>query len=429
MGPRGIPPEIAHLPYLNPRAILLPGHPTSYLGAHHRKGIKSLMRRNSLISSRLTRALRNRPATDTRLLPPPFPTRRWKVHRPHAAHLSPRAFPRLRHLNGVLTPGHRPGGRPDTLGSPEATAPRLDSPVASLGTAPFHGDGKEYTPDPLRRVESVWGSYPFQDSPLFPLGDPCSPRDGRESALPSLRMVERLPHTDRPELPSSPADMRVWRSWPPAPAPWSWILHRLHPLPVIPDPDRDPTGGGSARPERSRRVSRAERSGIPSSERGTAHTRLSCLASHSHPLPLRHSCGGQSLPLRRQGNPSLRNNHLRFRNSRHPLPFHQYQTRGSSWRRRANCSLCFSFPLSLKGPKGEGEQGGEGSPVGLRVSPLRRGDRRVALPPATREIPRKPFRRRSIKTATRSINVQSKSQPHNRIETRCVANPPHGTSP
>ena len=172
------------------------------------------MRRNSLISSRRTRALRDRPATDTRLLPTPFPTRRWKVHRLHAAHPSLGSLLRLRHEGGVLTPGHRPGGRPDTLGSPEANAPRLDSPVASLGTPLSHGDGKEYTPDPIRRVESVWGSYPFRDSPVFPLGDFPLPRDGRESALPSLRMVERFPHTDRPqeETPSNPADMRVWRS-------------------------------------------------------------------------------------------------------------------------------------------------------------------------------------------------------------------------
>ena len=123
------------------------------------------MSRNSLISSRPTRALRERPATDTRLSPSPFPTRRWKVHRLHAAHLSPRSLPRLRPLNGALTPGYRPGGRPDTLGSPEAIAPRLDSPVASFGTAPFHGDGKEDTPDPLRTVGSVWGSYPFKTPP------------------------------------------------------------------------------------------------------------------------------------------------------------------------------------------------------------------------------------------------------------------------
>ena len=72
VGSRGIPPKPAHLHYLNPRAILHPGHPTSYLGAHHRKGRRSIMRRTSLISSRRTRALRERPATDTRLPPHPF---------------------------------------------------------------------------------------------------------------------------------------------------------------------------------------------------------------------------------------------------------------------------------------------------------------------------------------------------------------------
>ena len=287
MGSRGIPPEIAHLPYLNPRAILHP-RATDLVprGPSHRKGTRSITRRNSLISSRRTRALRDRPATDTRLLPPPFPTRRWKVHRLHAAHLSPRSLPRLRPLNGVLTPGYGPGGRPDTLGSPEAITPRLDSPVASFGTPLSHGDGKEDTPDPLRTVESVWGSYPFQDSPVSSLGDSHSPRDGRESALPSLRMVERYPHTDRPqgETPSSPADLRVWRNL----APWPLRLGHgssiayptlpTAPNTVVPTPSpssfpssRESRGGSSAHPVRSRRtcpeslegVSRAERGGVP----------------------------------------------------------------------------------------------------------------------------------------------------------------------
>ena len=34
------PSKVVHLPYLNPRAILHPRPPTSYLGAHHRKGTK-----------------------------------------------------------------------------------------------------------------------------------------------------------------------------------------------------------------------------------------------------------------------------------------------------------------------------------------------------------------------------------------------------
>ena len=68
-------------------------------------------------------------------------------------------------------------------------------------------------------------------------------------------------------------------------------------------------------------------------------------------------------------------------------PSHQHQTRGKHLHRSAGASPCFSFPLSLKGPKGEGDKGGEGSL------------------PAPREIPRNPFSRRSIKPATSSINV------------------------
>ncbi len=339
------------------------------------------MRRNSLISSRRTRTLRERPATDTRLSPSPFPTRRWKVHRPHAAYPSFGSIPRLRPLKGALTPGYRPGGRPDTLGSPEAIAPRLDSPVASFGTPPYHGDGKGYTPDPLRTVGSVWGSYPFLGSPVLPLGDPCSPGDGREFALPSLRMVERFPHTDRPqrETPSNPADMWVWRSLASRP------LRLGHgpsiaytPLPttiltVIPDPDWESIGGGSARPEQSPRacpeslegVSRAERGGVPP-WRGTANTNQR--PSHCHSDAPRGIWGGVL-----SSSPSI----------------------------ELEAEVGALAPTSAS--------------VLLSPSPstaLReRGIKGERVPPAPCEIPRKPFRRRSIKTAMSSINVQSKSHP------------------
>ena len=217
------------------------------------------MSRTSLISSRRIRALRERPATDTRLLPLPFPTRRWKVHRPLPARpptgglsqpmLRP-ASGAPRHPRGPLCP--RP--RRKTCGKP--MAPRTNSPVAPLGTPLSHSDGKEDTPDPLRRVESVWGSYPFPDSPVFPLGDSCSLRDGRESALPSLRMAERFPHTDRLELPPSPADLRAWRRLAPQPlrpghGPSIAYTSLLTPSPsvipshpsVIPDPDRESIPG------------------------------------------------------------------------------------------------------------------------------------------------------------------------------------------
>ena len=162
------------------------------------------MSRTSLISSRRFRALRERPATDTRLPPYPFP---------HSG--DGRSIDSTRH---TCLPGHSRSyapflGRPDSVGSPEAITPRVYSPVVSLGIPLSHGDGQESTHDPLRTVESVWGSSPPPDSPVVPLGEPLSPGNGRESAPPSLRMVQRFPPTDSPqrETPSRPVDSRVWR--------------------------------------------------------------------------------------------------------------------------------------------------------------------------------------------------------------------------
>ncbi len=341
------------------------------------------MRRISLISSRPTRALRDRPATDTRLSPFPFPTRRWKVHRPHAANPSLGSLLRLRPLNGVLTPGHRPGGRPDTLGSPEATAPRLDSPVASLGTPLSHGDGKEDTPDPLRRVESVWGSYPFRDSPVSNLGDAHKSRDDRESALPSLRMVERFPHTDRPEVSSSPIDLRVWCSLAPRPLrPGHGPSIAYTPLPVIPAPDRESIPGAESRGGVLPPLPRGERVGvrvIPSPASGAATTNQR--PSHCH----------SDAP---RGIPDLPTRHSPCQPS--PIP-----------------SIELEAEVGAEAPTS--------ASVHLSPSPLKalreRGIKGVRVPfppPAPCEIPRNPFRRHSIKPATSSINVQSKSQqpPH-----------------
>ncbi len=233
---RGAPPQtctfaLPELPcYNNPQASdLVPRSPS------HRKGIRSLMRRNSLISSRPTRALRERPATDTRLLPSPFPPGDGRsIDSPRHTCLPglPRGCaPSL----GRLAPAMREGLYPDFVGSPEGIAPR------------------DY-------------------SPVFPLGDPLSPGDGKESALPSLRMVERLPHTDRPqgETPSSPADLRVWRSLAPPPlrpGHGPSIAYPALPFSVLPDPRC-----GAAHAEATRRV-----------ERGVAHIRLSRLAGHPRP--------------------------------------------------------------------------------------------------------------------------------------------------
>ena len=167
------------------------------------------MSRNSLHRPRRPRAVWDRPAHDTRLLSNPFPPPGDGRSIDSTRHTSSRGHSR----------GYAPfqGLCPDFVGSPEAIAPRVYSPVASLGTPLSHGDGKEVTPDTLRTVESVWGSSPFLDSPVFPLGESPLSRDGRGSALPSLRLVERFPHTDRHEVPSRPVPSRVWRKLAPRP--------------------------------------------------------------------------------------------------------------------------------------------------------------------------------------------------------------------
>ena len=275
---------------------------------------------------------------------------------------------------------------------PGSTPPSLPSEL------PFStATGRSIRPTPSEGSRASGVHTPFGTPPSSNLGDSLLPRDGRESALPSLRMVERFPHTDRHELPSSPVDLRVWRSLAPRPLrPGHGPSIAYTPLPVTPAPDRESIPGAESRGGVLPPLPRGERAGvrvIPSPASGAATTNQRPSQCHSDAprgildLPTRHS------PC--------------------PFPHPQYRTRGRGWHFCANLCLCSSFPLSLKGPKGEGDQGGEGSPWGWG-------------PPATREIPRNPFRRRSIKPATSSINVQSKPQPHNRIETRCVANPPHG---
>ena len=138
------------------------------------------MSRTSLHRPRRNRAVCHRPAAGTRLLPNPFPPGDGRsIDSTRHTHL-------LGHSRGYApflgrpAPAIREGLYPGTVGFPEAVAPRVYSPVASLGTPSSHGDGKEVTPDPLR-------------------------------------MVERFPHTDRPEVPFRPVPSRVWRRLAPQP--------------------------------------------------------------------------------------------------------------------------------------------------------------------------------------------------------------------
>ena len=170
---------------------------------------RSLVRRTSPVTTaRTSEAERDRPGLHARLLPP-FLSPTVSPGHPlsgdgrsidYTRHTSMRGLPRVcAPFRAHSSPATGQGLRLDHVGPPEAITPRLYSPVASLGTPLSHGDGTEDTPDPLRTVESVWGTHPTLDSPVVPTGEPQPTSNGRESALPSLRMVERFPHTDRPQ--------------------------------------------------------------------------------------------------------------------------------------------------------------------------------------------------------------------------------------
>ena len=171
------------------------------------------MSRISLHRPRHNRAVWDRPATDTRLLPTPSS---------YSPPCDGRSIDSLRH---TLTQGHSRVGAPfrrrsgpathvgegpwpDNVASPEAIAPRVYFTVACPGEAFAPGVGSEDALPLLQLAERLWDLFPLPDSPVVPFGDPLSPNGGCESALPSLRLVERvlcmdipcadMPHTEIP---------------------------------------------------------------------------------------------------------------------------------------------------------------------------------------------------------------------------------------
>ena len=197
---------------------------------------------------RTAEAERDRPGVHARFLPTAFPP---TVSPGHPLSGDGRSIDYTRHTSmqghsricAVFTAHSSPatgqGLRPDHVGPPEAITPRLYSPVASLGIPLSHGDGTEDTPDPHRTVESVWGSHPTLDSPVVPTGEPRPTSNGRESALPSLRMVERFPHTDRPQrvFPLVLSSSGSGAGWPTGPsAPVDALPSPTPPPSAIPSP-------------------------------------------------------------------------------------------------------------------------------------------------------------------------------------------------
>ena len=106
------------------------------------------------------------------------------------------------------TPAYPTGeaDRPHYTGlSPGAIAPPAHSPVAYLGVLPLPSDGSEDAlPPPLRLAERMWDLIPFLDSPVVPSEIPTHPAAEVESALPSIRVVERRLVDETPHLSRSP---------------------------------------------------------------------------------------------------------------------------------------------------------------------------------------------------------------------------------
>ena len=190
---------------------ILPQAPTLYVGPNQGKGHRSPMSCTSLHRPRRNRAVWDRSATGTRLLPKSSPTTvspgyplpgdgrsiDYTRHTLFHGHSRVRALSERRSTRATATRPSGGIGHDAIVPCLEAIAPPAHSTVAYLGKLPSHSDGSEDALlPPFRMAERVWDLIPFLDSPVVPLGEPQPVSDGSESALPSLRMVERVPWTD-----------------------------------------------------------------------------------------------------------------------------------------------------------------------------------------------------------------------------------------
>ena len=234
--------QLVHLYYIHPKA------PTPHIGPNQGKDQRSPMSRTSLHRPRRPRAVWDRPATGTRLLPIPssfYPSgdgRSIDSSRHTLAQGHSRIGAPTRRRPGPATHVGE-GPRPDNVGSPEAIAPRVYSTVARPGEHNSPGDGSEDALPLLRMAERKWDLFPLPDSPVVSLGDSLRPSDGVESALPSLRMVERVPCTDMPhrEMLSGlvQTSKGCWGGLGPMYSPLSPESRSFHRLPLVHCPIRD----------------------------------------------------------------------------------------------------------------------------------------------------------------------------------------------
>ncbi len=402
---------------MNIRAIILIGPPTSYLGANLRKGTRSLMSRNSLISSRRTLALRERPATDTRLLPNPFPHPNTHYKRcPKAQRLSlgsDQSPPRPQYCLVPVT-GNGRFLNSNRLALLRGQHRRISAPVPGrIYVAGIDLAGESEQPGDVR----LQGFKPTQDSTVVTIGELQMLDDGFGSRLPALTVVEHHWWTGKPHTETFSGLVHLLKNV------WgcrrvvvdatgigagvaAFLRKNIGPSIVVPftftaptictpTPIGNPSPGTGSRGGVLPPLPPRERAGV------RVITSPACRAvitnqrpTHCHSDAPRGIWGGALPPL-----PSTKLGAGNCTKVQLPAPV-------------------FVSPSPLKALRAcpESFQGERGT-KGVRVpSPH----------PATREIPRILFRRRSIKTATSSINVQSNPQPLVEGENRSL--PPRSRS-
>ena len=400
---------------MNIRAIILIGPPTSYLGANLRKGTRSLMSRNSLISSRRTLALRERPATDTRLLPNPFPHPNTHYKRcPKAQRLSlgsDQSPPRPQYCLVPVT-GNGRFLNSNRLALLRGQHRRISAPVPGrIYVAGIDLAGESEQPGDVR----LQGFKPTQDSTVVTIGELQMLDDGFGSRLPALTVVEHHWWTGKPHTETFSGLVHLLKN--------VWGCRRV----VV-----DATGIGAG-------VAAFLRKNIGPSIvvpfTFTAPT-ICTPTPIGNPSPGTGSRGGvlPPLPPRERGevrvitSPACR---AVITNQR-PTHCHSDAPRGiwggalpplpSTKLGAGNCTkvqlpaLVFVSPSPLKTLRERGIKGVRVPLPFLKQSKpcLKPQNNQKPTPPATREIPRNLFRRRSIKTATSSINVQSNPHPPSR---------------
>ena len=330
------------------------------------------MSRTGLHRPRLSRTATRRPASGTRLLPGSF-TFPYPVLHPNTHNKRCPKAQRLRLRSDQSPPRSMQGRSPDksrhTLpkGRCQVRAPL----IGRNGFAPS-GDAKEHGVMLLHRAIA-----PFLDSTVVTIGELWSMNGGHGSSLPSLGVVEHFRWTRLPQSENVSRLVHILSE--------VWGCRRF-------DADVDRPQGRTPRIGTGVADYLRKPSGtfhllprFAMSSRGPARDLkrpsqdMAFTADHPHPT---------SGSVRGTASRTLKGwAGMRLMSS---LPTNT-KLEGSTCTEAQALPPVFPFPSPLKAPRERGIKG-------VRVP---------SPPPAPREIPGKPFSRRSIKPATSSINVQS----------------------